>query len=114
MAVARVGIIPMPHVPSTESGFIKVTVVGSSTGYGGTGQPVFVPTTFVVGHAVANLAREYDLRDASMIYNFGSDVFAGEVRVSYPPAGTGFLLEYEQRDPNTSWELTCNWLAIST
>jgi len=113
MAVARLGLPEPPPARQFESGYIKTTVFGSSVGFGGTGQPVFIPTSFIVSNAVANLAMEYDLRDASMIYNFGSDVFAGEVRVEYVPEGTGFLLEYGQKDPNTSWELTCNWLAVS-
>lgn len=112
MPVARVG-LPITFRPTVESGFIKVTVTGSSTGYGGTSQPVFVPTSFAVQHAVANLAREYDLRDAAMIYNFGSDVFAGEVRVDYVTSGNGFLLQYLQKDQSNDWLLACNWFAIS-
>ena len=115
MPIGRVGSGLEKRVTALEtdfaSGYMKVIVSGSSTGFGGTEPPVFVPTTFLVKAAVANLAKEYDLRDAAQIYNFGDDVFAGEMRVTLPHTGTGFYIDYKQIDPNESWELTFNWYA---
>jgi hypothetical protein len=93
MPIGRIGDRLAKRVKALEenntSGFVKVIVSGSSTGYGGTEAPVYVPTTFLVHDAVANLAREYDLRDATQIYNFGDDIDAGEMRVSIPGTGMG-------------------------
>lgn len=93
------------------SGYMKVLVVGSSTGFGGIHPPVYVYTPFLVKAAVGNLAREYDLRDAAEIYNFGDNIYAGEMRCSLPGVSVGFYVEYNQLDPNESWELTFNWYA---
>lgn len=119
MPIARLGRALLDRVEDLEkccsdraSGYVKVIVSGSSTGFGGTNPPIYVPTNFVVGAAVANLAKEYDLKDAAQIYNFGDDIFAGEIRVSLPGAPqTGFYVEYKQLDPNEPWECTFNWFA---
>jgi len=115
MPLGRIGNALKRRIENLEdnvaSGYMKILVPGTSTGFGGTGSPVFVPTTFLVKAAVANLAREYDLKDAAQIYNFGDDIFAGECRVSLPGFGTGFFVEYRQLDPNEPWELTFNWFA---
>lgn len=94
-----------------DSGYIKTPVRGSSTGFGGTEPPVYVPTNFLVKQAVANLAKEYDLRDAAQIYNFGDDIYAGEMKVTLTNTGVGFYIDYKQLDQDTTWELTCNWYA---
>ncbi len=54
---------------------------------------------------------EDDLKDAAQIYNFGDDIFAGEIRVSIPGYGVGFYVDYHQLDPNEPWECTFNWFA---
>jgi len=94
------------------NGYVKTIVSGSSTGFGGTELPVYIPTSFLVKYAVANLAKEYDLRDAAQIYNFGDDIFAGEIRCTVPGTGVGFYVDYRQLDPNEPWELVFNWLAL--
>ena len=115
MPIGRIGDRLAKRVEALEEnnacGYLKTLVTGSSTGFGGTEPPVYVPTTFLVKQAVANLAREYDLRDATQIYNFGDDIEAGEMRCSVPGVGVGFYVEYHQIDPNTSWELCFNWFA---
>jgi hypothetical protein len=115
MPIGRIGNSLTRRVQALEdnaaSGYIRVMVRGTSTGWGGTNPPVYVPTTFLVRFAVANLAKEYDLRDATEIYNFGDDVFAGEMKVSIPGVGVGFYVDYRQLDPNEPWELTFNWYA---
>lgn len=115
MPIGRIGNGLVKRVQDLEdnaaSGYVKALVVGSSTGFGGTNAPVYVPTAFLVRFAVGNLAREYDLRDATQIYNFGDDIFAGEMRVSIPGTGVGFYVEYHQMDANEPWELCFNWFA---
>lgn len=115
MPIGRVGSGLRDRIEALEnniaSGYIKVIVTGTSTGFGGTEPPIFVPTAFLVKAAVANLAKEYDLRDAAQIYNFGDDIFAGEIRVALPGTGTGFYVDYRQLDPNEPWECTFNWFA---
>jgi len=115
MPIGRIGDRLAKRVKALEeynaSGYVKTLVSGSSTGFGGSEPPVYVPTTFLVKEAVANLAREYDLRDATQIYNFGDDIDAGEMRVSIPGTGVGFYVEYGQKDPNAPWELCFNWFA---
>jgi len=115
MPIGRIGSGLLRRVEALESnfasGYMKLLVTGSSIGYGGSEAPVYVPTTFLVKAAVANLAKEYDLRDAAQIYNFGDDIFCGEMRVSLPGSGVGFYIEYRQLDPNESWELAFNWFA---
>jgi len=96
---------------NVDSGHLVTLVTGTSTGFGGSSPPVFVPTNFLVKAAVGNLAKEYDLRDASQIYNFGDDVFAGEMKVTLPGTGTGFLVDYRQLDATETWELIFNWYA---
>jgi hypothetical protein len=99
------------------SGWMKLMVTGTSIGFGGTEPAIYVPTFFWVNAAVANLAKEYDLRDATQIYNFGNDIYSGEIRVNlvnpedkvHPV--TGFYIDYRQIDPNESWELAFNWYA---
>jgi hypothetical protein len=94
------------------SGWMKLIVSGTSTGFGGTNPAVYVPTAFFVRAAVANLAKEYDLRDAAQIYNFGNDIFSGEIRVRLMNNDdVGFYVDYKQIDPNESWELAFNWFA---
>jgi len=115
MPIGRLGSGLKRRVEALEtdfaSGYMKLLVTGSSVGFGGTEPPVYVPTTFLVKAAVGNLAKEYDLRDAAQIYNFGDDIFSGEMRVSLPGIGVGFYVEYRQMDPNESWELAFNWFA---
>lgn len=115
MPIGRLGTGLVNRVTALEtnfiSGYMKLVVTGSSIGFGGTEAPVYVPTTFLVKAAVANLAKEYDLRDAAQIYNFGDDIFAGEMRVSLPGTGVGFYIEYSQLDPNEDWILAFNWYA---
>lgn len=115
MPIGRLGSGLLKRVEALEenfaSGYMATLVTGSSIGFGGIEPPVYVPTLFLVRAAVANLAKEYDLRDAAQIYNFGDDVFAGEMRVSLPGTGVGFYVEYKQIDPNESWELKFNWFA---
>ena len=93
------------------SGRVTIVVLGTSTGFGGTEDAIFVPTPFVVKHAVANLAKEYDLKDASRLFNFNDDAYIGEVRVRLPDSGTGFYVDFFQADPNESWEVIFNWFA---
>ena len=93
------------------SGRISIVVVGTSTGFGGTEEPIFIPTSFEVKHAVANLAKEYDLKDASRLFNFNDDTYVGEIRVRLPDSGTGFYVDFFQADLNESWELVFNWYA---
>lgn len=115
MPVGRIGKGLTVRVEALEvnhaSGYAKSIVSGASTGWGGTEPPIYVPTTFLVTSAVANLAKEYDLRDAAQIYNFGDDIFAGEIRVAIPGIGVGFYVDYRQLDPNEPWECTFNWFA---
>ena len=115
MAIGRIGNALSRRVTALEtdfaSGYMKLIVTGSSTGFGGTEPPVYVPTTFLVKAAVANLAREYDLRDASQIYNFGDDIFCGEMRCMLTHTGVGFYVDYHQLDPNEPWTLAFNWYA---
>jgi hypothetical protein len=115
MPIGRLGSGLLKRVQALEenfaSGYMKLIVTGSSTGFGGTEAPVYVPTTFLVRAAVGNLAKEYDLRDAAQIYNFGDDIFCGEMRVALPGYGVGFYVEYHQLDPNEDWELAFNWFA---
>lgn len=115
MPIGRIGSGLLKRVEALEnnfaSGYMKVLVTGSSTGFGGTESPIYVPTNFTVKAAVGNLAKEYDLRDAAQIYNFGDDIFCGEMRVSIPDNGLGFYVEYNQLDPNEQWELAFNWYA---
>ena len=117
MPIGRLGSGLVKRVEALEtnfaSGYMKLIVTGSSVGFGGVEAPVYVPTAFLVRAAVANLAKEYDLRDAAQIYNFGDDVFCGEMRVSLPGTGVGFYVEYRQLDPNEDWELAFNWFARS-
>ena len=94
-----------------DSGYVKTIVTGTSTGFGGTEAPLYVPTNFLVSSAIANLAMEYDLRDAAQIYNFGDDIYAGEIRTVVPGSGVGFYVEYRQLDPNEPCECTFNWFA---
>ena len=42
---------------NVDSGHLVTLVTGTSTGFGGTGAPIFVPTDFLVVAAVANLAK---------------------------------------------------------
>lgn len=115
MPIGRIGKGLKERIEALEtnhaSGYVKTIVSGSSTGFGGTEPPLFVPTTFKVRSAVANLAKEYDLRDAAQIYNFGDDIFAGEIRVDVRDIPTGFYIDYRQLDPNEPWEMTFNWFA---
>jgi hypothetical protein len=115
MPIGRIGSGLEKRVAALEtkyaSGWMKVIVTGSSIGFGGTEPRVYVPTTFLVTAAVANLAKEYDLRDAAQIYNFGDDIFSGEMRVWLSHTAVGFYIDYKQIDPNESWELTFNWYA---
>jgi len=115
MPIGRLGAGLVRRVEALEtnfaSGYIKTLVIGSSVGFGGISPPVYVPTLFLVKAAVGNLAREYDLRDAAQIYNFGDDIYAGEMRVSLTGSGVGFYVEYNQLDQNESWELCFNWYA---
>jgi len=115
MPIGRIGKSLLKRVIALEtqfsSGYMKLLVTGSSDGFGGTEPPVYVPTTFLVKAAVANLAKEYDLRDAAQIYNFGNDIFCGEMRVRLIGFGVGFYVDYRQIDPNESWELAFNWYA---
>jgi len=94
-----------------DFGRVNTLVTGTSTGYGGNEPPVSVPTTFIVKHAIANLAKEYELTDASRIFNFGDDIYSGQIKVLLPSSGTGFNVEYFQLDPNESWNLIFNWFA---
>jgi hypothetical protein len=116
MPIGRIGNSLVKRVDALEEnnahGYVRVIVTGTSTGFGGTEQPVYVPTVFKVKNAVANLAKEYDLRDATQIYNFGDDVFAGEMKCNVDDTLTvGFYVEYKQLDPNEPWELCFNWFA---
>jgi hypothetical protein len=92
-----------------DSGYVKTPVMGSSVGLGGTGAPVYVPTTFLVKAAVGNLALEYDLKDAAHIHDFGDNIYAGEMKISIPGTGVGFYVEYHQLDPSGLWDLSFNW-----
>ena len=98
----------------TADGRVDLLVTGISIGFGGTEPAVFVPTTFEVAHAVANLALEYDDIDASAIYSFGTDLNALEIKISYPASGNGFFIEYFQKDPNAISRLVSNWFAMGT
>ena len=113
MPIGRVGNNLIGRIEALEnnhaSGYQKLIVTGSSTGFGGANPPVFIPTTFEVKHAVANLAKEYDLRDANQIYNFGDDLVAGEIKVTLPTSGNGFYVDYHQIEQNETWELVFNW-----
>ena len=115
MAVGRIGVGLKSRVEALEnnnaSGHMRVIVTGSSIGFGGTETPIYVPTTFLVKQAVANLAKEYDMHDATQIYNFGNDIFAGEIMVRVPGTGVGFYIEFRQLDPNEPWECVFNWFA---
>ena len=115
MPIGRIGNGLSKRVQALEtefaSGYMKLTVIGSSIGFGGTEPRVYVPTTFLVRAATANLAKEYDLRDASQIYNFGDDILAGEMRVWLPWTGVGFYVDFHQIDPNEPWVLAFNWYA---
>lgn len=117
MPIGRIGSKILKRVEALEndfaSGYVKELVTGSSIGFGGTEPPLFVPTDFKVKAAVGNLAKEYDLRDAAQIYNFGDDIFCGEMRISLPedPEQKGFYVEFQQLDPNEQWELAFNWYA---
>ena len=62
-------------------------------------------------HAVANLAREYELKDASRIFGYGDSIYAGWIRVNLPGTGLGFYVDFFQIDPNESWNLIFNWYA---
>lgn len=93
------------------SGRVTTLVLGTSIGFGGTEDPIFIPTAFKVKHAVANLAKEYDLKDASRIFNFSDDAYVGEIRVRLPDSGTGFYVDFFQADPNESWEVIFSWYA---
>ena len=105
--------IPCKQCSEQASGRIDTIVHGVSIGFGGTEPPIYVYTDFVVENAVANLALEYDDIDASAIYSFGTDLNALEIKLSYPPTGTGFYIEYFQKDPNADSRLVSNWLALS-
>lgn len=115
MPIGRIGSGLLKRIEALEnnyaSGYMKVLVTGSSFGFGGDQPAIYVPTNFVVKAAVGNLAKEYDLRDAAQIYNFGDDIFCGEMRISLPGNGLGFNVEYNQLDPNEQWELAFNWYA---
>ena len=115
MPLGRIGLGLGRRVTALEtnfaSGYMRVMVTGNSTWFGGTSAPVYVPTNFLVRAAVGNLAKEYDLRDAAQIYNFGDDIFCGEMKVTLPHTGVGFYVDYRQLDPNESWELIFNWYA---
>lgn len=119
MPIGRIGTVTVGDLEdrvtalenNVASGYINVIVPGTSTGFGGTEAPIYVPTSFLVKAAVANLAKEYDLKDARQIYNFGDDIFAGQIRVSLPGSGVGFYVEYRQLDPNEPWECIFNWFA---
>ena len=116
MPIARIGDGLSKRVQRLEtqvsSGRVDTMVAGTSTGFGGTEPPIYIPTAWPVKHAVANLAKEYDLRDASQIYNFGNDVFSGQIKVTVPPSGNGFYVDFMQLDPNEPWQLVFNWLAL--
>jgi len=117
-------ILYMGHIPPDDccsrvrdqisDGRVDTIVIGISTGFGGTEPPIFIPTTYPVAHAVANLALEYDDIDASAIYSFGTDLNALEIKISYPSSGNGFYIEYFQKNPNGESRLVSNWLAIGT
>jgi len=94
------------------SGYTKRTVFGISTGWGGDQIPIFIPTLWVVSHAVANLAREYELTDLQRLYYQGEEVAPGEIKISYPDSGNGFFVEYRHPEPVETWECTFNWLAV--
>jgi len=93
------------------SGRVSTVVTGTSMGFGGTEDAIFVPTSFIVKHAIANLSKEYDLKDASRLFNFNDDAYIGEIRVRLPDSGTGFYVDFFQADLNESWELNFNWFA---
>lgn len=117
MAIARIGrCVPHSQCQSfcddRDSGRVDTIVKGISTGFGGGEPPVYVMTDFEVDHAVANLALEYDDIDASAIYSFGTDLNALEIKLTYPPSGNGFYIEYFQKDPNAESRLVANWLAL--
>jgi hypothetical protein len=115
MPIGRLGSNLAKRVHDLEtnfaSGWMDVIVSGSSTGFGGTEAAIYVQTTFLVKAAVGNLAKEYDLRDAAQIYNFGNDIFSGQIRVRLPGTGVGFYMDFKQIDPNESWNFTFNWYA---
>ena len=115
MPIGRIGTTLKRRVDDLEnnhaSGYMRVIVKGASTGFGGTEPPVYIPTDFLVKYAVGNLAKEYDLSDATQIYNFGDDIVAGEMKVSLPGTGVGFYVDYRQIHPSEEWELTFNWYA---
>lgn len=104
---------PCQCTEQRASGRVDTIVHGISTGFGGTEPPIYVYTGFDVEHAIANLALEYDDIDASAIYSFGTDLNALEIKISYPPSGNGFYIEYFQKDPNADSRLVSNWMAFS-
>jgi hypothetical protein len=112
--IARIGLIRQYTKFDRAAGRVDTIVFGRSTGFGGTELPIFIPTTFRVENAVANLALEYDDLDASAIYSFGNDLNALEIKVSYPSTGNGFFLDYFQKDPNAESRLVAQWFAISS
>lgn len=118
MVLMYVGQIPSSDLEKVKeqraSGRVDTMVTGISIGFGGAETPIYIPTLFPVAHAVANLALEYDDIDASMIYSFGSDLNALEIKINVPPSGTGFNIEYFQKDPNAESRLVANWLALGT
>lgn len=93
------------------SGRVQTIVTGSSVAYGGIEDPLFVPCSFIVKHAQADLAKEYEMKDASRIYNYGDDVYSGEMKIRVTGNDMGFFVEYFQLDPNESWEIIFNWFA---
>lgn len=109
--IARIG-CPRCSTEPKASGRVDTVVYGVSRGFGGIGEPIYVYTDFKVTHAVANLALEYDDIDAAAIYHFGNDLNALEIKITYPATGTGFFIEYTQKDPNAESRLVSQWLAI--
>jgi hypothetical protein len=110
--LAMIGRQCLQTVEERASGRVDTLVHGISIGFGGTEPPVYVYTDFDVKHAIANLALEYDDIDASAIYSFGTDLNALEIKISYPASGTGFYIEYFQKDPNADSRLVSNWMAF--
>ena len=95
------------------SGYYSATVYGVSEGWGGTEPALFIPTNFVVSHAVANLSKEYELTDLQRLYYQSEEVAPGEIKVSYPTSGNGFFIQYRHLEPiQESWLCTFNWLAL--
>ena len=87
----------------------------SSTGFGGTADPIYIYTGYPVVSAIASFEREFDSTDVEMIYNYNDSRSAAKIRVRAPidPTILGFYIDYGQElGFNEEFVLRFNWLAV--